>query len=339
MIILGIETSCDETSIAIVKDGCDVLCNIIASTKDVFADSGGVVPEDAARRQVELILPVLHSALSDTNLSFDDIDAIAVTKGPGLMGSLLVGTMTARSLSYIYHKPLIGVHHTLGHLSSVWLNHSDTPQFPCLTLSVSGGHSDIWLRQSHTNGLLVGSTRDDAAGEAFDKGAAMLGLPYPGGPSIAKAAETGDMSAFVFPIGLSQEKTCDFSFSGLKNSLRLTIQKHESNLESLQADLAASYQEAICNQLCKRIEHALTLYPEVKEVHVVGGVSANTRLREMLQKSISPLPLRTTHSISFCTDNAAMIAAAGFFMHQENTDSATLAFVTSATLSPEQTFS
>ncbi|PIR54435.1 tRNA (adenosine(37)-N6)-threonylcarbamoyltransferase complex transferase subunit TsaD [Candidatus Peregrinibacteria bacterium CG10_big_fil_rev_8_21_14_0_10_42_8] len=332
MNVLGVETSCDETSIAIVQDGARVLCNSIASTQDVFADSGGVVPEDAARRQVEFILPVLHSALAEAQLSFDNIDAIGVTKGPGLMGSLLVGTMAARTLSYVHNIPLIGVHHTLGHLSSIWLEQTDTPLFPCLTLSVSGGHSDIWLRQSHTNGILIGSTRDDAAGEAFDKGAAMLGLPYPGGPSIAQSAESGDLSAFNFPIGLSQEKTCDFSFSGLKNSLRLTAQKHASNLKSLQADLAASYQEAICLQLSHRIECAISLYPEIKEVHVAGGVSANTRLREILSSSVQPLRLRTPAALSYCTDNAAMIAAAAYFMHTEKHEASTKAFETAATV-------
>ena len=333
MIILGIETSCDETSAAVVRNGTEVLCNIIASTKDVFAQSGGVVPEDAARRQVELILPVLHSARTDAGLSYADIDAIAITKGPGLMGSLLVGVMAARTLSLVHNIPLIGVHHTLGHLSSIWLEHSEEPTFPCVTLSVSGGHSDLWLRSSHTDGKLIGKTKDDAAGEAFDKGAAMLGLPYPGGPSIAKAAESGDASAFNFPIALSKEKTCDFSFSGLKNSLRLAIQKHDGDLEKLRPNLAASYQEAICAQLCHRVSHALTLYPDVKEVHTVGGVSANSRLREMLQGNISPCALRTPKTIPYCTDNAAMIASAGYFIQLEKPKEAYEAFITSTSTS------
>ncbi|MBT5237339.1 tRNA (adenosine(37)-N6)-threonylcarbamoyltransferase complex transferase subunit TsaD [Candidatus Peregrinibacteria bacterium] len=333
MIILGIETSCDETSAAIVRDGTEVLCNIIASTKEVFAQSGGVVPEDAARRQVELILPVLHSAIAEAGLAYTDIDAIAVTKGPGLMGSLLVGVMAARTLSFIHNIPLIGVHHTLGHLSSVWLEQEDSPEFPCLTLSVSGGHSDLWLRTSHTDGKRIGKTRDDAAGEAFDKGAAMLGLPYPGGPSISKSANSGDPSAFDFPIALLKEPTCDFSFSGLKNSLRLAVLKHAGDLEKLQSNLAASYQEAICAQLCHRVAHALTLYPDVKEVHVVGGVSANTRLREMLQSTIAARALRTPKTIPYCTDNAAMIAAAGYFLYKDNPKQSLDAFITSTSTS------
>lgn len=338
MIILGIETSCDETSIAVVRDGKEVLCNIIASTKDVFADSGGVIPEDAARRQVELVLPVLHSAIAESGVSFTDIDAIAVTKGPGLMGSLLVGVMTARTLSAVHQIPLIGVHHTLGHLSSLWLEQDTAPTFPCLTLSVSGGHSDLWLRTSHTQGSRIGSTRDDAAGEAFDKGAAMLGLPYPGGPSISKAAESGNATAYTFPIGLSKEKTCDFSFSGLKNALRLAVQKSPSPTDTLQSDLAASYQEAICTQLCARVEYALTLHPEVKEVHVAGGVSANSRLRTMLSECVQPRTVRTPKTIAYCTDNAAMIAAAGFFLFSEKPEEATKEFITSTSIPLEGVF-
>jgi len=188
MLILSIETSCDETSASITKDGSVVLSNIISSSKESFIDSGGVIPEKAAREQVRCTLPVIRKALEKAKVTIDQIDAIAVTKGPGLLVSLLVGATVARTLSSIWKKPLIGVHHTLGHLSSVWLDAIDEPKFPVLALSASGGHTDLWLRESHTKGKLLGRTRDDAAGEAFDKGAQLLGLPYPGGPSISKSA-------------------------------------------------------------------------------------------------------------------------------------------------------
>jgi len=330
MIILGIETSCDETSVAIVEDGIRVLSNVIASTKDVFSESGGVVPEDAARRQVDLILPVLHSALSKANITYIDIDYIACTKGPGLMGSLLVGTTTARTISAIHDIPLIGVHHTFGHLSSVWLESKVSPVFPCITLSVSGGHTNVWYRSSHTEGILLGETLDDAAGEAFDKGAAMLGLPYPGGPSVAKAAIDGDKNIHPFPIALSEQKTCNSSFSGLKNSLRVCLQKEgiKGNVENF----AASYQEAICAQLTNCIVHALCLYPEVKQVHIVGGVSANIRLREMIDDTCTPLTIHTPTHTEYCTDNAAMIASAGYFLMVEKPDVATKDFSTKSSL-------
>lgn len=330
MIILGIETSCDETSIAVVRNGTEVLSNVIASTKEVFSESGGVVPEDAARRQVDLILPVLHSALLEAKIQYKDIQYLACTKGPGLMGSLLVGTTAARVISRVHSIPLVGVHHTFGHLSSVWLEPKVPPVFPCITLSVSGGHTNVWFRSSHTQGVLLGGTLDDAAGEAFDKGAAMLGLPYPGGPSIAKAALHGDKTIHPFPVGLSGKKTCDSSFSGLKNALRVCLQKEgkENNIENF----ASSYQEAICAQLTNSVVHALHVHPEAQQIHIVGGVSANTRLRAMITETCAPLPILTPLHNEYCTDNAAMIAAAGYFLINEKPKMATEAFCTMASL-------
>jgi N6-L-threonylcarbamoyladenine synthase len=224
MLVLGIETSCDETSVAVVEDGTKVRSNVIASSKAAFKALAGVIPEEAARRQVECMIPVLDQALKEADVTLAQVDAIAVTRGPGLLGSLLVGTATARVLAAITKKPLIGVHHTLGHLTSTWLDTADDlPLFPLLTLSVSGGHTDLWYRTSHLQGRLIGRTRDDAAGEAFDKGAAQLGLPYPGGPSIAKAAEKGNAAAYHFPSPLHNEPGCDFSFSGLKTSLKYLL--------------------------------------------------------------------------------------------------------------------
>lgn len=333
MRILAIESSCDETAASVVEDGIHVRSNCIASAQKVFEKSGGVIPEDAARRQLQCILPVLHQALDDANIQPTDLDALAVTHGPGLLGSLLIGTTTARVLSRLWHLPLIGVHHTMGHLSSTWLEGviEDPPLFPLLTLSASGGHTDLWLRESHTRGTLLGRTRDDAAGEAFDKGASMLGLPYPGGPAIASSALQGNPHAFPFPLPLStKEDTLDFSFSGLKNALRLTLQACTSPLPV--ADLAASFEHAICSHLTDRILRAIKRYPQVREVHLVGGVSANTHLRSHLKDSVPSVRLRTPARLSYCTDNAAMIAAAATFMMLETPETAIAPFLTTASL-------
>lgn len=338
MRILAIESSCDETSVSIVEHGTIVRSNVIASSRAAFEKTGGVIPEDAARRQVECILPVIHQSMDGIVASHEEIDAIAVTKGPGLLGSLLVGTVTARALAQIWNKPLIGVHHTLGHLSSTWLGteNTDTPIFPILTLSASGGHTDLWLRTSHTRGKLLGRTRDDAAGEAFDKGASMLGLPYPGGPAIGKTATDGDVNRYPFPSPLQKEHTLDFSFSGLKTALRYTIR--DTAFDPLTAspndlrDLAASFEHAICRHLCTRITQAIEEHPEIREVHVVGGVSANTRLRAMAREAAKDRTVRFPLAISYCTDNAAMIASAAQFTVDEHGDVAFDAFETTASL-------
>lgn len=332
MKILGMETSCDETAAAVVTDGKYVDSNIISSLQADFSATGGVIPEDAARKQLELIQPVIQQALTSAEVSWQDIDAIAVTKGPGLLGSLLIGVTAARIIASIHQKPLIGIHHTLGHLSSTWLERESSPLFPCLTLSASGGHSELWYRKSHSDGELIGQTRDDAAGEAFDKSATMLQLPYPGGPSISTAAIHGDEQAYELPMALRDEKTLDFSFSGLKTALKYTIRDQVDNLQAAQADLAASIQYAICQQLVDRLKRAVELYPDVHAIHIVGGVSANQRLRELLHTVIPQPPLLTPVKNSYCTDNAAMIACAAYYTkkstgHQER-------FETSATPSP-----
>ncbi len=339
MLILGIETSCDETSVAVVRDGTMVLSNVIASSRKTFEKLAGVIPEQAARMQVECMIPVLEEALQAAGVTMDQIDAIAVTRGPGLLGSLLVGTVTARTLASMHKKPLIGVHHTLGHLSSTWLTEGNFPltsfHFPLLTLSASGGHTDLWYRSSHTKGRLLGRTRDDAAGEAFDKGASLLGLPYPGGPEIQKAAQTGNPKAHHFPLPLHEEDTLDFSFSGLKTSLKYLLRDVESrNPKLVTCDIAASFQEAICLHLLDRIKRAMQLYRDVREVHLVGGVSANTRLRELALALCEEqkLVLRYPSSLAYCTDNAAMIAAAGQFLMQESGELAYEKFSTLASL-------
>ncbi len=317
MKILGLETSCDETSAAVIEDGRTVLSCVIASSKNDFAERGGVIPEYAARRQLECILPVIQKALDDAKLGAADIDAIAVTYGPGLLGSLLVGTSTMRILAALWQKPLLPIHHHHGHLDSIWLDlpNAIEVQFPVLTLSVSGGHTEVWLRTSHTEAELIASTRDDAAGEAFDKGALLLGLPYPGGPALAKMADTGDETTHAFPSPLHGQETMDFSFSGLKTSLKYVLRDLGSAADMQHADIAASYQKAICLHLVRRITKALDRYPDVKEVHVVGGVSANTRLRSMLQEHCQSVTVRWPSKLVYCTDNGAMIAAAAYFRH------------------------
>lgn len=329
MRILGIETSCDETAAAVVQDGTVVLSNVIATSRGSFERTGGVIPEEAARRQLECIQPVIRSALAEAGMTIKDIDAIAVTHAPGLLGSLLVGTTVARTMSWLHHTPLIGVHHTLGHLTSPWLGLEEEPAFPILTLSASGGHTDLWLRGSHAKGTLLGRTRDDAAGEAFDKGASLLGLTYPGGPSIAREAESGDHRAFDFPLPLAGDDSLDWSFSGLKTALRYLLRDEPSAMEQL-PDIAASFEYAICRHLVDRLEKALRRYPDVREVHLVGGVSANLRLRDMAKRA-SGRTVRWPAKSEYCTDNGAMIAAAGYFLQAGHPDVLSRPFATSAT--------
>ena len=346
MLILGIETSCDETSASIVQDGRVVLSCVIASSGKDFEKRGGVIPEDAARKQLESILPVIDKCLQDATISHTSIDAIAVTYGPGLLGSLLVGTTTARALSLVWGKPIIPVHHTLGHLSSTWLVNADDaerttvqeePQFPLLTLSVSGGHTDLWYRTSHTRGELIGHTIDDAAGEAFDKGAVLLGLPYPGGPALSAVAETGDHRKYEFPHPL-QHAPLSFSFSGLKTSLKYLQRKIETAHEwddTVRRNVAASYESAIVDHLMSRLEHALSAYPASKELHCVGGVSANRVLRERCHDlgKKNAVTVRFPRTLRFCTDNAAMIASAGYFLQTESPTAVSSSFRTSGSLS------
>lgn len=320
MRILGIETSCDETAVAVVDDGRAVRSNVIASSMSDFESTGGVIPEEAARAQLEWIQPVIRRALADAQCTMNDLHAIAVTYAPGLQGSLLVGNIAARTLAWLHELPLIGVHHTLGHLSSPWLclEEGADPLFPILTLSASGGHTELWLRTSHCTGTLLGRTRDDAAGEAFDKGASLLGLSYPGGPAIAHAAAGGDHRAFMFPLPLAGDASFDWSFSGLKTSLRYLLRDDPSCIARL-SDLAASFEYALCRHLIDRVERALTQYPEIQELHIVGGVSANMRLRAMAESCGKPVrwPLQR----EYCTDNGAMIAAAAEFLVHEDPSS------------------
>lgn len=326
MKILGIESSCDETAAAIVEDGRKLLSNVVNSQIDIHAHYGGVVPEVAARSHIEVINPVINQALSDASLTWDDIDAIAVTYAPGLIGSLLVGTLAARTLALLKNKPLYPIHHVEAHVYANFLNQT-APEFPMLALIVSGGHSQLVLFHDHGNYELLGQTQDDAVGEAFDKVAKIIGLPYPGGPSIAKAAQTGDPKKYKFPKAKMQN-AYDFSFSGLKTAVLRAVQhevgvdftfpSHElpERLSDVQrADFAASFQHVAIETLVDKAEKAFNDYAP-KSVVIAGGVAANQELRHQLSER---LPLHIEYApINLCTDNAAMIATLGYYYAVKN---------------------
>ncbi|HEX3082480.1 MAG TPA: tRNA (adenosine(37)-N6)-threonylcarbamoyltransferase complex transferase subunit TsaD [Candidatus Saccharimonadia bacterium] len=327
MLLLGIETSCDETAAAVVKDGTEVMSNVIASQIDIHKEYGGVVPEVAARSHIEVVLPVVHEALEQARVSWDDIDGIAVTAGPGLLGSLLIGTLTARSIAMARQKPLYAVNHVVAHTFANALIPATagfTPDlFPLLSLSASGKHSDLLLFHSPLEYELLGQTRDDAAGEAFDKVARMLGLPYPGGPQIGALAPKGDERAFQLPKALIRD-SYDFSFSGLKTAVLRALQaavggdfrtlstELPNRLTGQQkADMAASFQRTVCETLTSQLLRAYQEF-KPKTVVIAGGVAANTRLREEVSKQI---PLEMHYApLPYCTDNGAMIAAMGYHL-------------------------
>jgi len=354
MKILGIETSCDETAASVVEDGVRILSNVVVSQIDIFAEYGGVIPEVAARSHLEVILPVIDKALSDAACTWDDIDAIAVTHAPGLLGSLLIGTLTARTLAILHDKPLYAVHHLKSHIYANWLNSreseltplgsrpsgpspradganpraaalrnpleesiSGSPSFPLLALVVSGGHTQILYMRGHNQFEIIGTTHDDAVGECFDKVAKILGLPYPGGPSIAKAALEGDDDRYSLPH--PKVAGLDFSFSGLKTAVLRAVQKevgvpisYPSHLlkdllsEQQVADFAAAFQKTAVDILCEKMKQALIEHPDVKSVVAAGGVSANQELRRALSEAYFPAP-------SLSGDNGAMVAAACYF--------------------------
>ncbi len=312
--VLGIETSCDETSVGIVTDGKTVLANVIASQADLHARYGGVVPEVASRKHVERMLPVLQEALEEAHLSLHEIHALAVTNRPGLLGALLVGVSATKALAYSLKIPVVGVHHLEGHLYSNFLAAPElATQFPLLILIVSGGHTQIMRMEGHGSYTLLGQTRDDAAGEAFDKGARLLGLPYPGGPNIARLAQEGDPTRVPFPRALLG-KNLEFSFSGLKTAIRHFLE-HDQGKTPL-ADIAASYEAAIVDVLVRKLRYAAQR-EGIKTICVAGGVAANQKLQECMRKMAEQegLTLIAPHP-TLCTDNAAMIATAGYFALQ-----------------------
>jgi N6-L-threonylcarbamoyladenine synthase len=315
MKILGIETSCDETAAAVVEEGTAILSNIIASQVDIHSRYGGIVPEVASRQHMLSILPVIESAMVQAKTKLKDIDAIAVTYGPGLAGSLLVGVNAAKAIAFSYGIPLIGINHLEGHIYANWLNHKQ-PIFPCLCLIVSGGHSDLLLMSGHGQFKRLGRTRDDAAGEAFDKGARILGLGYPGGPAIQAAAENGIPSVTLPRAWLKGSD--DFSFSGLKTALLHLVQSHEAPFTHTIANTAASFQQAIVEVLAtKTIQAAERL--KIKQILLSGGVAANKALNDyLIHNSTVPVMIPPPN---LCTDNAAMIAACSYHHFQAgNTD-------------------
>lgn len=327
MKILAIESSCDETSCAVVENGRSILSNVIYSQIALHQKTGGVVPEVAAREHVVKIVPVITQALNEAGLSLDEIDGCAVTYGPGLLSSLLIGVNAAMTLALVHKKPLIPVNHIEGHIYANWLEQEKTPQFPVAVLTVSGGHNELILWSGHGQYTFLGATLDDAAGEAFDKVARLLGLSYPGGPAIQKAAAAGDATRYLLPR--SWVTPWDFSFSGLKTAVLRLVQKNEKKSRDPQfvADVAASFQESVCEVLATKLINAAKKY-RVKEVHLAGGVSANARLRcftqELLEKNFAPEKapfLRYCRDIKLCTDNAAMIAAAAFYKYKKNPQS------------------
>lgn len=314
MLTLAIETSCDETAAAILQKGRKVLSNIIASSADLHALTGGVVPEVAAREHLRQITPVVDQALKEAQVNWNQISSIAVTEKPGLISSLLVGVNTAETLAYLYEKPLIRVDHIMGHIYSNFLDRDNEIEFPILVLTVSGGHNELVLLKNHHEIEILGETLDDAAGEAFDKVARLLNLGFPGGPIISKMATEGDSKAFQFPVAkLGKDRPYDFSFSGLKTAVRTEIAKYPSLTPNLQKNIAASFQLAVIEALTKPLIKAAQQY-QVKAVHLAGGVSANQLLRKTIQDRLDEnIPFLCPKKMSYCTDNAAMIGCAGYF--------------------------
>ena len=310
MIVLGIESSCDETAVAIVKDKKDVLSSIVATQIDAHKEFGGVVPEVASRIHVENISICIEKALQEAGLTMAEIDAVAVTKGPGLIGCLHVGVQAAKTLAFAYHKPLVPVHHLAGH---IYANELVVDlKYPVLALIVSGGNSElVYMKDEHSFEIL-GETQDDAIGEAYDKVARVLGLGYPGGPKIDKLAKEGK-PVYTLPQPKTEGRY-DFSFSGLKSGVLQFVKRMERNGQTFEmADLAASFQETALNEIFSRVARVLAEYPEIRHLDVGGGVSANSRLREKVEALQDKYPAVefTVPPMYCCTDNASMIAIAG----------------------------
>ena len=317
MITLGIESSCDETAVSVIEDGRKILSNTVFSQIKTHAKYGGVVPEIASREHLQAINYVVRESLKDAGITFEDIDLIAVTMGPGLVGALLVGMSYAKGLALALDKPLIGVNHMEGHVAANYLSHPDLEP-PFASLIVSGGHTYLVDVTSYTDYKVIGQTRDDAAGEAFDKVSRVLGLGYPGGPAIQKAAEKGNPQAIEFPRVMLEKDSYNFSFSGLKTAV--TNYLHNQKQKDLEIDIydtAASFQEAVLDVL---VEKSVRLVKELGRDKFVlsGGVAANKPLRERLEKEMSALGVKTYFPpLSLSTDNAAMIACAGYYNYKE----------------------
>ena len=317
MNILAIESSCDETAAAVVQDGRKVLSNIISSQIEIHKLYGGVVPEIASRKHIEKVIQVVDEALKEASLTMDEIDAVAVTYGPGLVGALLVGVSAAKSIAFAHNKPLIGVHHIEGHISANYIENEELePPFLCLV--VSGGHTNLVIVNDYGEYEILGKTRDDAAGEAFDKVARAIGLGYPGGPKIQKISEEGNKDAIVFPRAKVADNPFDFSFSGLKSSVLNYINSCEMKGEEInKADIAASFQEAVVDVLVSHtIEGAKQL--GFKKIAMAGGVASNAVLRDEMKEACERRGFKFYHpSPILCTDNAAMIGAAAYYDYKK----------------------
>lgn len=314
--ILGIESSCDETAAAVIKNGREVCSNIIFSQIELHKLYGGVVPEIASRKHIEKINQVIKEALSKASMELKDVDAIAVTYGPGLVGALLVGVAEAKAIAYAANKPLVGVHHIEGHIAANYIENPDLePPFMCLV--VSGGHTHLVKILDYEKFEIIGKTRDDAAGEAFDKVARAIGLGYPGGPKIDKLAREGNKEAIAFPRAKVEDNAFDFSFSGLKSSVLNYLNQCEmKQIEVNPADVAASFQYAVIDVLTN---HAISAVKEMgmDKLAIAGGVASNSSLRESLQQACDREGIHFYHpSPVFCTDNAAMIGVAGYYAFQ-----------------------
>ncbi|PZN08782.1 MAG: tRNA (adenosine(37)-N6)-threonylcarbamoyltransferase complex transferase subunit TsaD [Bacillota bacterium] len=321
---LGIETSCDETSFAVVADGRVILSNVILSQTDLHQRYGGVVPELASRRHVANAVPLLRSALAEAGVALEDVDLVAVTRGPGLVGALLVGVSLAKALAWALERPLVGVHHLAGHVYANFLVEAGQdapaePVWPAVALVVSGGHTDLFYLGGSGRVERLGGTRDDAAGEAYDKIARELGLGYPGGPAIDRLAERGNPAAFAFPRAMLEEDNLDFSFSGLKTAVLYELERRglrdpdrREELAALLPDLAASFQQAVVDVL---VEKTLRAARQVgaRHIYLAGGVAANRQLRRQMARAAEEVGLGLSYPPPvLCTDNAAMIAAAGY---------------------------
>ncbi|KAF0993719.1 tRNA (adenosine(37)-N6)-threonylcarbamoyltransferase complex transferase subunit TsaD [Geobacillus sp. TFV-3] len=314
--VLGIETSCDETAAAVVKNGREILSNVVASQMESHRRFGGVVPEIASRHHVEQITLVIEEAMQQAGVSFAGLDAVAVTAGPGLVGALLVGVNAAKALAFAYGLPLIGVHHIAGHIYANQL--VAEMKFPLLALVVSGGHTELVYMKEHGNFAVIGETRDDAAGEAYDKVARALGLPYPGGPHIDRLAHEGE-PVIDLPRAWLEEGSYDFSFSGLKSAVLNALHNAKQRGEEIDPRLmAASFQASVVDVLVTKTVQAAKEY-RVRQVLLAGGVAANRGLRDALQNKMKELPNveLVIPPLSLCTDNAAMIAAAGTVLYQQ----------------------
>lgn len=321
IVILGIESSCDETAASVVRNGREVLSNVISSQIALHTLYGGVVPEIASRKHIEKINVVIEEALAEAHMTLDDIDAIGVTYGPGLVGALLVGVSEAKAIAYAKNLPLIGVHHIEGHISANYIENKDLePPFACLV--VSGGHTHLVIVKDYGKYEIVGRTRDDAAGEAFDKVARAIGLGYPGGPKIDKVSKEGNPNAIAFPRVKVADSAYDFSFSGLKSAVLNYLNGCKmKNIPIVQADVAASFQKAVVDVLVEHAMHAVEEYG-FKKFAIAGGVASNSALRSAMEEACKKRGVAFYHpSPILCTDNAAMIGAAAYYEYLAGTRS------------------